>query len=59
MEYKRELLNKAKEMIDSLNLETLERLDLTINDKYDSTIDIDISIEIERELPTEIISTKE
>lgn len=58
MKYKRELLNKAKEIINDLDIETLERLDLTVNDKYDNTLDIDINIELKRELTDELGNRK-
>lgn len=59
MDYKDEILNKAIEIINNLTLEEVERIDLTVNDRYENTVDIDISIEIKRESSTETISNKE
>lgn len=50
MDYKQEVLEQAKGIIDRINPDDMERIDVMVNDSYEDTIDITIDIEIKREV---------
>ena len=50
MDYKQEVLKQAKGIIDRINLDDMERIDVTVNDSYEDTTNITIDIEIKREV---------
>lgn len=49
MDHKREILEKAKEVINELKLEDVKRIDIMVNDSYDTETDITIDIEVNKE----------
>lgn len=48
MDHKKEVLEKAKEIIDKLKLEDIQRIDITVNDNYPEETDITIDLEINK-----------
>ena len=46
MDYRLEMLEKAKEIINSLDVSDFERITIDVNDTYQETTDISIDIEL-------------